>query len=390
MTRLIAPENREALRTWVAGRLAEQKPFRIRGCQTLPEVGRHDVLSTAALNGIEFFEPDDMVIGVGAGMMWQQLNERLATRQMRIPVNPWFVDETVGEVLGANRFGADRMWGGGIRDAVIGLRMVNGKAASVKAGGRVVKNVTGYDLCKLMIGSRGGYGVVTDVTFKTTPAPIAPHGLFGRFPTHHWLGWFREEVIAARLPLDWVAAVFCEGAWSIGLGISGNPPRRARLIASLQKVFDGQLTVAADGEEPARYRSFGARVRTGGFLTPITARYTPPLIHLHGVLPSDFLLTRSRLLEFLTRPEMTLVIHPIGADFHLIGPETALDEDGLDRLRRLMSGSGGYLTLEQAPDHLLETYGYAIPLPSEYPLMQRLKRVLDPAGIFDAPFYEMV
>jgi len=390
MTKLFSPGDAEEVRDWVRERLATGKPFRVRGRTALAEDTEHDVLSTANLNQIHFFEPDDMVIGVGAGMSWQHLLGTLAEKRMTIPVCAWFADETVSEVLAANRFGAERMWGGGIRDHVIGVRMINGKGVLVKAGGRVVKNVTGYDLCKLVIGSRGGFGPMVDVNFKTTPLPIEPHGLYVTLETDHWLRWFRDEVLAAHLPIDWAQATHLGGRWRIGIGISGNAPRRKRLVESLQAAFDGQLTLAPDDHEPKAYHRFAARYRQGGFLTPIYAVYDEPRVHIHGICPSEHLLTRSRLIETLTSLEATVILHPIGADFHLIGPAEAIGEDAIDRLRRAMSGSGGYLTLEEASPAMKQTFGYAVPLPSEYPLMQRLKRALDPKGIFHAPFYEMV
>ena len=390
MTRLFSFAGAEETRDWVRQRLGAGEPFRIRGRTALAEDTDHDVLSTAGLTEIHFFEPDDMVIGVGAGMPLRQLRATLAEKRMIVPVSAWFADETVSEIIAANRFGSERMWGGGIRDHVIGVRLVNGKGALVKAGGRVVKNVTGYDLCKLAIGSRGGLGPLTDINFKTTPAPIEPHGLYITLETHHWLTWLRDEVLAARVPIDWVQAIHRDGRWRIGLGISGNAPRRERLIALLREAFDDQLTLAPDDREPEPYRSFAARTRQGGFLTPIYADIDEPRVHLHGTCPSEHLLRRTRLIETLTRLGGTVVVHPIGADFHLVGPADVIDEAAVDALRRAMSGSGGYLTLEQAPDALKKTFGTAIPLPSEYPLMQRLKRALDPEGIFDAPFYEMV
>jgi len=390
MTGSFQPESVERARAWIEERRAGGLPFSVRGCGTRCVWRHQDVLQTGGLKALRFFHPEDMVVGVEAGMACEDLQGMLARRRKALPVNPWFRGATIGGMVAANDFGPDRMNGGGIRDFIIGIEYLNGLGKRVVAGGRVVKNVTGYDLGKMMIGSLGGLGVITAVNFKTKPAAVDPHGLFFRMSGNYWLNWFRDEVYKAHIPIDWVQAVFSEGAWLLGMGISGNGERRRRLIADLQPVFDGQLIVAANGEDPDGCDIFSARNRFGGFLSPIVAALARPYFHLHGIFPTHAFLVRERILEKLVREGFVLVLHPVGADIHILGSEKDLSETTLDRIRRLFSGTGGYLVLEQVPDKLRDIFGFTVPLPSEYLLMKRLKNQLDPQDIFYAPFYEMI
>ena len=382
------PENPEEMQVWVAERIATGSPFHISARNRAAD--NLDVLSTSHLQAEQFFEPDDMVIGVETGVPMVQLQERLAAKGMTLPVSPWFADDTVGQMVAANRFGPERMDRGGIRDWIIGISYVNGFGKLVKAGGRVVKNVTGYDVGKLMVGSRGGFGPIATVNFKMMPLPVNPLGLYCGLGTHHWLKWLAEDVLAKRLPLDWVQAVHRKGAWRIGMGISGNEARRERLITELQRAFDHQLHQADEDREPSEYSMFSPETRQKGFLSPTLPNDGEARFHLHGVVPTGPLIGRPRLMECLTGMDATLILHPVGGDFHLVGRLESLTEEKLDRLRRHLTGTGGYLTQEQTSPKLLESFGYSIPLPSEYPLMQRMKQTLDPAGVFHAPFYKMV
>ena len=107
-----------------------------------------------------------MVVGVESGMSIRTLQELLGERSMLLPVNPWFPDSSVGSVVACNDFGPNRMNMGGLRDCIIGIEYINGKGEIVHAGGKVVKNVSGYDLTRMMLGSQGGLGIITAVNFK--------------------------------------------------------------------------------------------------------------------------------------------------------------------------------------------------------------------------------
>ncbi len=114
----------------------------------------------------------DMTITVQAGITIAQLRGILAAENQRLPIDvPSAQDATLGGTLAANVSGARRFGCGTLRDYVIGLSAVNDEGQEFKSGGRVVKNVAGYDICKLMVGSLGTLGVITQVTLKLRPLP---------------------------------------------------------------------------------------------------------------------------------------------------------------------------------------------------------------------------
>lgn len=155
---------------------AATSPLSVRGGGTRmrPGEGRGQVLSTAALTGVTLYEPEALTIVARAGTPLETLRQTLAEQGQHLafepPARP---GSTIGGVVAANASGPRRVQAGACRDALIGVRFVTGAGEVVKNGGRVMKNVTGYDLIKLMAGSRGRLGVLSEVAFKTAPLPPA-------------------------------------------------------------------------------------------------------------------------------------------------------------------------------------------------------------------------
>ena len=116
------------------------------------------------------FPARDMTVTVQAGITIQTLSEMLAKENLRLPIDvPQANRATLGGILATNACGSRRYGYGTLRDYVIGISVLNDEGKEFKAGGRVVKNVAGYDLCKLLVGSLGTLGVITQVTLKLRP-----------------------------------------------------------------------------------------------------------------------------------------------------------------------------------------------------------------------------
>ena len=150
----------EEIQSWVSSRIETKQAFRIcgKGSRFVSVNYRKSAdnsnvfLSLKKLNATRFFDPEDMVVGVEAGMGITLLQEMLEKSNMLLPVNPWFPDSSVGSIVACNDFGPNRMNMGGLRDCIIGIEYINGKGEIVQAGGKVVKNVSGYDLTRMMLG----------------------------------------------------------------------------------------------------------------------------------------------------------------------------------------------------------------------------------------------
>lgn len=156
-------------------------PLVVRGGGTRP-VGRPvsgEVLSVAGITGISLFEPGALTLVAAAGTPLAEVEAVLSEGGQRLPFEP--MDHrgllgsegvpTLGGMVAANASGPRRVQAGACRDSLIGVRFVDGTGTVVKNGGRVMKNVTGLDLVKLMAGSWGTLGVLSEVAFKLLPRP---------------------------------------------------------------------------------------------------------------------------------------------------------------------------------------------------------------------------
>ena len=138
-------------------------------------IERYDVaLDLTGLDGVVDYEPDDFTITIGAGMPLADLQRTLAANGQFVPLDHGrFEQATVGGVIAVGRGGLRRTAFGYPRDWLIGMHMVRADGTPIKGGGRVVKNVSGYDLPKLFCGSLGTLGVIVELTFKLRPLPTS-------------------------------------------------------------------------------------------------------------------------------------------------------------------------------------------------------------------------
>jgi glycolate dehydrogenase FAD-binding subunit len=179
------PNNEKEAAEFVRDAYANDQKIRIVGGGTRQGLGNGCIsdatFSTTGLTGISLYEPSALTIVAGAGTPLADIEETLAAEGQRLPFEP--MDHrgllgstgtpTIGGVVACNVSGPARIQAGACRDSLIGVRMVDGAGTVIKNGGRVMKNVTGYDLVKLAAGSYGTLGVLTEVGFKVLPAPEA-------------------------------------------------------------------------------------------------------------------------------------------------------------------------------------------------------------------------
>ena len=118
--------------------------------------------------------PEDMTVTVETGLTLSALQERLKQRGQWLPIDPPNPDAaSIADILNANASGPRRFGYGTIREHLLGIKVVLADGRVIQNGGKVVKNVAGYDLCKLFVGSRGSLGVIVEATFKVRPLPEA-------------------------------------------------------------------------------------------------------------------------------------------------------------------------------------------------------------------------
>ena len=131
------------------------------------------VLATTHLKSVVEYEPADLTVTVEAGIRLKDLQTELAKHRQYLALNPPYADRcTIGGIVATNASGSSRLRHGTARNQVLGLRVVRADGTVVKSGGKVVKNVAGYDLNKLYIGGFGTLGIITEVTLKLSPIPV--------------------------------------------------------------------------------------------------------------------------------------------------------------------------------------------------------------------------
>ena len=157
---------------------ARKAPLRIVGGGTKdfyggPLVG--EGLSIAPYSGIVAYEPRELVLTVRAGTRLTEIEAALAAEGQMLPFEPPGYGDaaTIGGTVACNFSGPRRPFAGAARDLVLGARIVNGKGEDLSFGGRVIKNVAGYDVSRLMAGALGTLGVMTELSFKVLPKPAA-------------------------------------------------------------------------------------------------------------------------------------------------------------------------------------------------------------------------
>ena len=152
------------------------------------------------LNRVVAHAPDDMTVTVEAGLALDQLQSELARRRQWLPIDPPNPERlTIGALLATNASGPRRFGYGTIRDYLIGIKVVLSDGRVIQSGGRVVKNVAGYDLAKLFIGSHGTLGVIVEATFKLRPLPEAEQFIQARFESLPDAGRMVDALLAAEL-----------------------------------------------------------------------------------------------------------------------------------------------------------------------------------------------
>lgn len=178
------PGSERELQRLITEAARAEMPVEIIGAGTKRTVGRPVnsglVISTASLSGVTLYEPTELVMGARVGTPLADLEQRLADRGQMLAFEPIDLGPvlggpanggTIGAAFATNFSGSRRVMAGGARDHLLGIEAITGAGQSFRGGGRVMKNVTGYDLCRAVCGSWGTLAVMTNVTFKVLPRP---------------------------------------------------------------------------------------------------------------------------------------------------------------------------------------------------------------------------
>lgn len=403
MTEMLKARDPKDVAGAVQWALGEGKTLEIVGHGSKRSIGRplatDLVLDLSRLAGVTLYEPAELVLSAQAGTPLSEIELLLAGRGQRLAFEPMDCGALFGSPVGrgtiagtiaANLCGPRRLTAGAARDHLLGFAAVSGRGEAFKAGGRVVKNVTGYDLCKLMAGSWGTLAALTDVTLKTLPKPqseatVVLAGLDDAAAVRAMtaaLGSHCEVCGAAHLPAATAARFPMGDAVASGhaltaLRLEGVAPavgqRSAALVALLQP--HGEATTI---EDMVSRRLWGAIRDAAAFASPRTSAPADEPLWRVSTAPAK----GPELVAEVTRAVEAQVLYDWGGG--LVWIATAAADAGAGVIRAAIRRLGGHATLLRAPPALRGTVEVFEPqAPPLAALTKRVKESFDPKAVLN-------
>ncbi|MFL5058490.1 MAG: glycolate oxidase subunit GlcE [Xanthobacteraceae bacterium] len=399
MTDTLKPRDAKDVEDAVQWALAQSKALEIVGGGSKRAIGRPAqtdlTLDLSGLSGVTLYEPEELVLSARAGTPLAEVEALIAAKDQMLAFDPMDYGPllggpsgraTIGGVLAANLSGPRRLKAGAARDHFLGFSAVSGRGEIFKSGGRVVKNVTGYDLCKVMAGSWGTLAALAEVTIKVLPRPeteetVTVLGLDDRTAVTALsaaMGSAAEVSGAAHLPgkVAQQALAGADGTRAVtALRLEGVPAsiaHRRRVLEAVLKPF-GTIAVL----EAQQSRALWLKVRdvtpfaSGATAdTPVWRISTAPAkgAELGGMIAGA--------------ADAALLYDWAGGLVWAALP--ASDDAGASLVRRAVAACGGHATLIRAPTAVRAAVAVFEPQePALAALTKRVKESFDPNGVLN-------
>jgi glycolate oxidase FAD binding subunit len=396
MTDVLKPRDAKEVEEALRFALGNDKPLELVGQGSKRRIGRPSqtdlTLDLSGLSGVTLYEPAELILSARAGTPLAEIEDLLDKNYQQLAFEPMdygplFGDKagqgSIGGVIAANTSGPRRVKAGAARDHFLGVTAVTGRGETIKSGGRVVKNVTGYDMCKLLAGSWGTLAAMTDVTIKVLPKPeteatVVVSGLDDARAAQAMsaaIGSSFDVSAAAHLP-DHVASWFAglpntEAATALRVeGFAPSVAHRKQALVALMKPF-GPAAILESTESRALWRE----VREVKPFAVDAARDRP-------------------LWRISTAPgrghEIANIITPAAQMFYdwaggLVWVAMPIpDEPNAAAIRRAVGQVGGHATLIRAPASVRAAVEVFEPEAAGIAaLSKRVKEAFDPKGVLN-------
>lgn len=396
MTDTLKPTDTAQVEEAVRWALGNDKAFDVVGTGSKRALGRPSqtemTLDLSALTGVILYEPDELILSARAGTPLAEIEKLLDDNNQQLDFEPMDYGPmlgheagqgTIGGTLAVNLSGPRRIKAGAARDHFLGATVVTGRGETVKTGGRVVKNVTGYDLCKVLAGSWGTLAAMTEVTVKVLPKPeteatVVVEGLDDAQACAAMaaaMGSSCDVAAAAHLP-DHVASYFDglpkpEAATVLRLeGVAPSVAHRTEMLIKLMQPF-GIAVALGDADSKAVWRS----VRQVAPFATETARSRP--LWRISTAPAQ----AHRLVDLITPAAQMFYDWGGGLVWVAMPFENEADSSSI---RRAVAEIGGHATLIRAPAALRASIDVFQPQePALAALSKRVKDSFDPKGVFN-------
>ena len=394
---VLRPADARQVEELVAWAAAGETPLEVLGGGSKRALGRpvaaEHAVDLSGLTGISLYEPEELVLSAAVGTTLAEIERTLAAHAQVLAFEPPDLGPllgaeagsgTIGGAVACNLAGPRRIKAGAARDHFLGVEAVSGRGEAFKAGGRVIKNVTGYDMCKLLAGAYGTLAAMTRVTLKVLPAPEATRTvlLLGLDPVVATaamtaaLGSSHEVSGAAHLPAS-LAARLAEAAGAgkslTAIRVEGIAPSvEARTAALRQELSDYGR---AEELDDAGSRALWARIRDAAPLAD----------------PPDRVLWRLSVAPQAGHSVATALAdgHEVEALYDWGGGLVWLaldggDDAGAEAVRKALERRGGHATLVRAPAEVRAAVPVFQPQPEPLAeLTRRVKEAFDPNRILN-------
>ncbi len=353
----------------------------------VPEIGI--VVSTRRLNKVIEYEPADLTVTVESGMRLSDLQKELAVHRQYLPLNPPYADKcTIGGIVATNSSGPLRLRHGTARNLVLGLHVMLANGTVVKSGGKVVKNVAGYDLNKLYIGSFGTLGIITEVSLKLSPIPSHETILSAQYDTieraiHDGLSIVSSQVLPSYVVLMTECSVngLSKQAPTLMVGFGGEAETVSWQLSSTRSQMEqneAKSVHVIEGESQHQFRHeiqeySAADKNCNQIIIRVNLKRTDMSKFTEAAheLTSDMMFHLGNGVAYLRLPVKN------GDDFEMTA--------GLiSKLRQQVMGMKGNLTIESATPELKQHLDIWGPIGNTLDLMKHIKSKFDSKRILNA------
>ncbi|MFN8594539.1 MAG: FAD-binding protein [Thermomicrobiales bacterium] len=347
------------------------------GLGNLPERGDL-VLSTSRLSGIIDYEPTDLVLSVGAGARIGDVQAVLAEHGQRLPLDaPGGGDATIGGLIATARSGPLRHSAGSLRDLLIGISVAHPSGTVSRAGGMVVKNVSGYDMPRLYHGSLGTLGVITSANFKVLPRPRCEATLLASFPSvaAAFAAWNR--VRETRQPLAAIEISCDPETWTLAMRIEGREPTVAVVAERVSLAIGADVDAFGGPDSASWWANYVARSWAPSSPTQVVMRCgvrpRDTEVLLQGIVQATGLLNVS-VARLSASPGLGVVTSTF--DLGALG-----SAESLAGIQTVLAGLAETVTIHAAPPDWKKGIDVWGPMPEGFDVMRALRDQFDPGRV---------
>ncbi|HYJ16665.1 MAG TPA: FAD-binding oxidoreductase [Candidatus Limnocylindria bacterium] len=335
------------------------------------------VIETTRLHQAIEHDPANLTVTVQSGIALNALQNVIAAERQFVPFDPPLPERsTIGGIVAANLNGPRRSSYGSVRDLVIGLKVVLASGEIIKAGGKVVKNVAGYDMCKLFTGSLGTLGIIAEVTLRVAPLPADTATASATGTLVQTADLAGQLARTKLLPTATFLLKAGSAPWQLAVSFDGFAETVTRQVDDLGKLAHrlGMTTEIVDGEKPRQQRQAIADL-------PISENH---LVYRLTVPRGAVMQTISTIVDWIKgEPTQTICADMAMGTIWIVLPANRMACELFPRLIALTQQQRGHAVIFNAPAKLKQAKDVWGPATPAHGLMRKIKQEFDPFNLLN-------